>query len=216
MLRLKKRCHLRSFWDPLVPWVLRSLQKSFSHLHGNRRRNTIRLSVEDPPGTATQMFLLPKIQAAVAAAGLPSGVKPPQDTQPSSPQHSAFPPFLFPHSIPLFIFSWKWLKVRESLLGARLKASPPSPDSSSRWSGEAGEPGSQLVCGRDTCQHGWAGCEEAPHSATRLSRCWGVDFRAPVCLFSPLPAWYHAPRHWILVPFFHHSPSSFLGSHCRS
>lgn len=88
-------------------------------------------------------------------------------------------------STPLVL--WKWLKVIKNILAAHLKKRPsllPRQQQQMERVGQ-GEPGSQQVCGRNSCWDSWADCEEAaPHSA-QMNRCWGIDFKAPLHHFSP-------------------------------
>lgn len=63
---------------PPVPLVLLSLQRHISHPHGNRTRNIICLSAEDPLNKAAQRFWLLTTQAVTPE--LPLGSELPFDT----------------------------------------------------------------------------------------------------------------------------------------
>lgn len=192
---------------PPVPGALLSLQRSISHPHGNGKRKTIWLTTEDPLHKAAQRFCLPTPKAAVP--GLSLGPELAWDTWTSSPRAQFF--FPAPH-----FFSWKWIKVIKSVLTAHLKESAsllPGQQLRMEKVGQ-GDPGSQQLCGQNSCRHSWAGCEEAPCGGTQVPWCWGHGFQNSLTPFLPsfLPSFPDTKSH---CHYFHHFPSTFQKSQHR-
>lgn len=188
---------------PPVPGVWLSLQRSIAHHHGNRRRNTIWLSTEDPLNKAAQRFWLPTTQAV--APRLLLEPKLPWNTWTRWPQHST----PFQHST----CSLKMTKSNKKHFGSPFEEKTIPPPKAAATDGEGRARGAWLPAGVWAKfmlgQLGWlrgSSTSQRPDESVL-----GHRFQSS---FTPFLS--SLPDTNSYCHFFHHFPSAFQKFHHRT